>query len=107
MPRVKLDYERHLAPDLGALGMGEAFSDAADFSGMTTSHESLKITDVLQKTFLSVDEEGTEAAAVTNVTIGDTALPSSVVIRCDRPYVIVIRERLSGAILFIGKINTI
>jgi len=107
MPRVKLDYERHLGPDLSALGMGVAFSDAADFSGMTTSQAGLKITDVLQKTFLSIDEDGTEAAAATKVTIGFTSVPASVAVRLDRPYLVVIRERLSGTILFIGKINTI
>jgi serpin B len=107
MPRLKLEYERHLNADLAGLGMGIAFTDMADFSGITTAPMGLFMSDVLQKTFLSIDEEGTEAAAVTKVTFVDSASPPAVVIRCDRPYLIVIRERLSGTILFIGKINTI
>jgi serpin B len=109
MPRVKLEYKRTLVDDLSALGMGIAFSDAADLSGMTTTGLGLKISDVLQKTFLSIDEEGTEAAAVTKVDIFTTSSsgPSPLVMRCDRPYLVVIREKLSGTIMFIGKINVI
>jgi serpin B len=106
LPRVKLEYERRLNDDLSALGMGIAFTDAADFSGMTTNAHPIVISEVLQKTFLSIDEEGTEAAAVTKGAMSDSA-PVTLVMRCDRPYLIVIRERLSGAIVFIGKINSI
>ena len=106
LPRVKLEYERRLNDDLSALGMAIAFTDAADFSGMTTNGHPMVISEVLQKTFLSIDEEGTEAAAVTKGAMSDSA-PVSLVMRCDRPYLIVIRERLSGAIVFIGKINSI
>jgi serine protease inhibitor len=106
LPRVKLEYERRLNDDLGALGMGIAFTDAADFSGMTTNAHPLVLSEVLQKTFLSIDEEGTEAAAVTKGVMADSA-PVSLVMRCDRPYLVIIRERLSGTIVFIGKINTI
>jgi serpin B len=58
----------------------------------------------LQKTFVDVDEEGTEAAAaaVTRVTLGIESHPAA--FRADRPFLVVIRDRLSGAILFIGKI---
>jgi serpin B len=106
LPRVKLEYERRLNGDLSALGMGIAFTDAADFSGMTTNGHPMVISEVLQKTFLSIDEEGTEAAAVTKGAMADSA-PLELVMRCDRPYLIVIRERLSGTIVFIGKINSI
>ena len=107
MPRVTLEYKRKLNDDLKGLGMGIAFTDAADLSGMTTTATPLLITDVTQKTFLSIDEEGTEAAAVTKTGIGYTSAPMSFSMRCDRPYLVVIRERLSGTIVFIGKINTI
>ena len=106
MPRVKLEYRRELKPDLVAMGMGVAFSDAADFSAMSSPPVGLAISTVLQKTFLSIDEEGTEAAAVTSTGMRVTSLPPSLEMRCDRPYLIVIRERLSGTIIFIGKINT-
>jgi serine protease inhibitor len=60
------------------------------------------ISDVIQKTFIEVDEEGTEAAAVTSVGVVPTSAPQPV--RVDRPFILVIRERLSGTILFMGKI---
>jgi serpin B len=62
----------------------------------------LIITRVLQKTFVDVDEEGTEAAAATMVGVGVTSAPAA--FRADRPFMVVIRERFSGTILFIGKI---
>jgi serine protease inhibitor len=63
---------------------------------------SLVITRVLQKTFVDVDEQGTEAAAATLVGFGVVSLPAA--FRADRPFMVVIRERFSGTILFIGKI---
>jgi serpin B len=59
---------------------------------------------VKQKTYVDVDEEGTEAAAVTSVGISVTSAPVRTVFRVDRPFVFVLRERLSGTILFMGKI---
>jgi serpin B len=102
LPRFKLSWKRELNPDLTALGMGIAFSDFADFTGMSPLGRNLTITHVIQKTFVDVNEEGTEAAAATSVGIGVTSLPPS--IRVDRPFVFVIRERFSGSILFMGKI---
>jgi len=102
LPRFQLTWKRELNPDLTALGMGIAFSDNADFTGMSSLGRNLTITRVLQKTFVDVNEEGTEAAAATSVGIGVTSLPPS--IRVDRPFVLVIRERFSGTILFMGKI---
>ena len=102
LPRFQLMWKRELSPDLTALGMGIAFSDGADFTGMSPLGHKLAITHVIQKTFVDVNEEGTEAAAATSVGIGLTSLPPS--IRIDRPFVFVIRERFSGTILFMGKI---
>ena len=62
----------------------------------------LCITDVRHKAFVDVNEEGTEAAAATAVGIGIVSLPPSVVV--DRPFVFAIRERLSGTILFLGRV---
>ena len=64
----------------------------------------LFISYVKQKTFVDVNEVGTEAAAVTVVGIGITSVPVRTVVRVDRPFLFVIRERLSGTILFMGKI---
>ncbi len=101
LPRFKLTWSDVLNPELRALGMGIAF-DAADFTPMSPRGGELVITKVIQKTFVDVNEEGTEAAAATSVGIGVVSAPPS--IRVDRPFVFVIRERLSGTILFIGKI---
>lgn len=99
LPKFRLEYEKQLEDPLTALGMGIAFTGAADFSGMSPA--GLSITEVLQKTFINVDEEGTEAAAVTKVTMGVTSGPPAFVV--NRPFVFAIRERFSGSILFMGK----
>ena len=89
--------------DLHALGMIAPFDpDRADFSRM--SPQSVFINFVKQNTFLNVDEEGTEAAAVTVVGFTTTSVGSSAVMRVDRPFLFVIHERLSGTVLFMGKV---
>jgi len=105
VPRFKMDYRRSLVDDLRALGMGIAFdAGQADFSGIAdVSPERLYLTQVLQKTFVEVNEEGTEAAAATAVGVGVTSMPPTFTV--DRPFLFVIRERLSGTILFIGQVN--
>jgi serine protease inhibitor len=103
LPRLRLEYERELNDDLEALGMREAFiGDVADFTRMSPLGKHLYIDFVKQKTFVDVNEEGTEATAATVVAIGRTSAPPSM--RVDRPYLFAIRERLSGTILFVGKI---
>jgi serine protease inhibitor len=102
MPRFQLTWKRELNTDLTALGMGVAFHDGADFTGMSPRGRELVITKVIQKTFVDVNEEGTEAAAATSVGIGVTSAPAP--IRVDRPFLFVIRERFSGTIMFMGKI---
>jgi serpin B len=102
LPKFSLTYERTLNDDLEALGMGVAFGNGADFSGLSSSP--VFISYVKQKTFVDVNEEGTEAAAVTNVALAASTPPS---LDVDRPFIFVIRERLSGTILFMGKMNSI
>ena len=102
LPRFRIEWNRELNDDLQALGMRRAFFDGADFTRMSPLGDRLVITHVLQKTFVDVDEEGTEAAAVTSVGVGVTSAP--IPFRADRPFLVVIRERFSGTILFIGKI---
>jgi serine protease inhibitor len=104
LPRFKLEYEQSLNETLKALGMDRAFlPGGADFTGMSPLGRDLFIDEVTQKTFIEVNEEGTEAAAVTSVGMGVVSLPPS--FRADRPFLVVIRERLSGTILFIGTIG--
>jgi serpin B len=105
LPRFKLEWERGLIPDLQALGMRAAFVDGgADFSRMSPLGAQLFISLVKQKTYVDVNEEGTEAAAVTNVGISLTSAPVRRAFTVDRPFIVVLRERLSGTILFMGKI---
>lgn len=102
LPKFSLTYERTLNEDLGALGMGIAFGGGADFSGLSSSP--VYVSYVKQKTFVDVNEAGTEAAAVTNVALAASTPPS---LDVDRPFIFVIRDRLSGTILFMGKMNNI
>ncbi len=101
IPKFKLEYETGLIPTLSGLGMGIAFSDYADFKRINKD-VALCISEAKHKTYVNVDEEGTEAAAVTSIGVGVTSAPP--MFRVDRPFLFVIRERSSGTILFVGKI---
>jgi len=100
-PKFKLEYKLKLNDVLKALGMRNAFSTLADFGGINPDAD-LYISNVLHKTFVDVNEEGTEAAAATVVEITLTSAGFS--LRFDRPFVFVIREKNSGTIMFMGKI---
>ena len=104
MPRFRLEYERVLNETLQAMGMEVAFDrNRADFSEMSPIGSDLYIGNVKQKTFVEVNEEGTEAAGVTSVEIRVVSAPPS--FTADRPFLVAIRERLSGTILFLGVIG--
>jgi len=101
LPRFKFGYEIGLTELLKTLGMEIAFSPAmADFTNLFVDRVGW-IDEVKQKTFIQVDEKGTEAAAVTQVDFADSIPPPHI---CDRPFLIVIHEDNSGAILFMGRI---
>lgn len=103
LPRLKLEWRSDLKPALQALGIRQAFG-GADFSGISASHgHLLEVSEVLHRTFLEVNEEGTEAAAATSVGVKLVSLPPG--IYADRPFLLAIRERSSGAILFLGRIE--
>ena len=103
LPKFRMAWEDTLNDDLKAMGMENAFCyGCANFLRMSPIGDQLFISFVKQNTFVNVNEEGTEAAAVTTVGVGVTSLPPS--IRFDRPFVFLIRERLSGTILFMGKV---
>ncbi|MFQ5824742.1 MAG: serpin family protein [bacterium] len=105
LPKFELEYEIKLNDILAALGMGIAFTPQADFTRMY-KRGGLWIDYVKHKTFVEVNEEGTEAAAVTIVAIIKSANGSSGIrfMRVDRPFIFVIRENHSQTLLFIGKI---
>lgn len=107
LPKFKVEAEFNLNETLSALGMPAAFSNAADFSGMS-SHEGLKIAAVLHKAYVDVNEEGTEAAAATGVIMMPTAMPQPQripVFRADHPFLFLIRDNRTGEILFIGRVT--
>ncbi len=105
MPKFEFESDFFLGETLAAMGMPDAFLwGVADFSGMTGNHD-LFIGDVIHKAFVSVDEAGTEAAAATAV-IMPTAMPPEELVEVvvDRPFIFLIRDIKTGAILFIGRI---
>jgi serine protease inhibitor len=105
LPKLKVSYERALIADLTTLGIKQAFvPGGADFTRMSPAGRDLFISVVKQKAYVDIHEEGTEAAAVTVVGIRVVSAPVVATMRVDRPYLFAIRERLSGTILFIGKI---
>jgi serpin B len=103
LPRFRLEYEKKLNDVLKSLGMELPFEGGfADFSKIHRDlGRDLYIDEVKHKTFVEVDEEGTEAAGATSVGIGIVSMPPQVV--ADRPFLFAIRERLTGTILFIGQ----
>jgi serpin B len=104
MPRFEFDSEFSLKDTLAGMGMPVAFSGAADFSGMTGNPE-LFISDVVHKAFVAVDEAGTEAAAATGVIMPTAAPPEPTVeVTIDRPFIFLIRDIETGAILFVGRV---
>ena len=104
MPQFEFDSEFSLRNALADMGMPIAFSGVADFSGMTGNPE-LFISDVVHKAFVAVDEAGTEAAAATAVIIKLTAVPEPPLeVTIDHPFIFLIRDIETGAILFIGRV---
>lgn len=106
LPRFTMTFERELSDDLAALGMGVAFCDdpaaAFDFTAMYPPGGAC-LSAVKHRSFVEVNEEGTEAAAATSVEVGLTSAPLSLVV--DRPFLFAIREVLSGTILFLGVVT--
>jgi serpin B len=103
IPKFEFEYERSLAEDLKSMGLEVAFSNTeADFSGI--SPEFLFISDVIHKTYIKVNEEGTEAAAVTAIIFETTSAGPRNYLRLDRPFLFAITENSSKSILFMGKV---
>lgn len=106
LPKFKTEYSRTLNKQLSAMGMEVAFTDQADFSGITDAPA--RISFVKQDTYISTDERGTEAAAVTTIGIELTSMPMEprrVIFNANRPFLYVIQENSTGAILFMGAVK--
>ncbi len=104
IPKYKLSTGYQLKQELSDMGMPQPFSDDADFSKMSTGNN-LKISNVFHKAFIEVNEEGTEASAATAVVIAMKSIGIERTFIANRPYVFLIREKTSGLILFMGRIN--
>lgn len=104
LPKFEFKFNKSLVDDLSALGMSDAFNEGlANLSGISQQAK-LVISEVMHKTYIKVDERGTEAAAVTGITIDVTSVGPDKSFRVDHPFVFAIREKDTGAILFIGKV---
>lgn len=105
LPKFKFESSFGLSNTLDQLGMVDAFNaNTADFSGMT-GNKDLFIGNVIHKAFVAVDEEGTEAAAATAVIMEAAGAPMwDVSLLVDRPFIFIIRDKVNGQILFIGRV---
>ena len=104
MPPFEFESEFSLGETLAGMGMPDALGDRADFSGMVGS-KGLRISEVVQKAFVSVDERGTEAAAATAVAVhvsGPNKDPIPVTV--NRPFIFLIRDAATGTVLSLGRV---
>lgn len=108
LPKFKVEYEKTLNSILQDMGMNKAFTAQADFSSINPARD-LFISFVKHKTFIEVDEEGTEAAAVTIIGFENTSIdpdePKTIYFHCTKPFLYAITEKDTGAILFMGKVG--
>ncbi|APR84804.1 Serine protease inhibitor (serpin family) [Minicystis rosea] len=104
LPRFKIESTLSLSDQLSTLGMADAFTTKADFSGIDGKHD-LFIGAVVHKAFIDVNEAGTEAAAATGVVLSVTSVPEPAEIHFNRPYLFFIRDK-SGTVLFFGRVES-
>lgn len=103
LPKFEFTAPLTLTHTLKAMGMADAFSDSADFSGIADA--GLSISEVIHKAFVAVDESGTEAAAATGISMRVTSMPAEPVkFKADKPFIFVIRDNTTGSVLFMGRL---
>ena len=104
LPKFTFRAGGSLKPALGALGVKATFTDHADFGDMV--EEKLAVNDVIQQTYIAVDEKGTEAAAATAIVMRATAalMGKPKEVRADRPFLFFIRDIKRGRVLFVGHL---
>ena len=105
LPRFTFTTDVSLKNELAALGMPRAFSDEAEFPAIATDHGQ-KLNEAVQQAFVDVNEEGTEAAAVFGFIGGNapSPVPRHILFKADHPFVFLIHDARSGAILFLGRV---
>ncbi len=110
MPRMEIKFKTPLDAPLIEMGMRNAFMGLADFSGIS-DYDKLFIDKFIQATYIKVDEEGTEAAAVTAAFLNKNSAadqePTPLIFNMNRPFAFIIREKDSNTILFMGKVRTL
>lgn len=105
LPKFEFDTKYFMKDTLSSLGMPTAFSDAADFSGMTPADQ-LHISDAIHQGYIKVDEEGTEAAAAVAVVVNTLSIaPSHPIFYADHPFIFLIQDQETGFILFMGRVT--
>jgi serpin B len=106
LPRFTMTQQFELSSALSAMGMPQAFTDAADFSAMT-GKPGFTISAAIHKAFIDVNEKGTEAAAATSLVVTASAMryePPPIDFRADHPFVFLVLDKKSGSILFLGRV---
>ncbi len=104
MPKFKITYSKKLNDVLANMGIKKAFSNQADLSKISPPAGKLVVGLVKQDTYITVDEKGTEAAAVTSIAIETTSAPLYPEMICNKPFLFMVAERSSNAVLFVGKV---
>lgn len=104
LPKFKLETGYNLVPPFKRMGIKDAFTGRADFRGMGWPQGDLWIAQIKHKAFVDVNEEGTEAAAATAVEMATKSVAYPREFRADHPFVFIIRDNLTGAILFMGRL---
>lgn len=104
LPKFKFEAEYQLKDLLMGMGMIDAFTNSADFSGIN-GRQDLLITKVIHKAIIEVNEEGSEAAAATAVVIGLKSVMNKPEFKADRPFLFLIRHNATGSILFFGRVS--
>ena len=107
LPKFKIENKDLLTETLKKMGISEAFTQGADFSNL--SKDNLFISEIMQANYFCIDEQGTEASAVTG-TVNITSpggTPTAIDFHVNRPFLFIIKEKSTGTILFLGKINNL
>jgi serpin B len=109
LPRFTMTQQFELSNTLSSMGMPQAFSNSADFSGMTGKPD-FTISAAIHKAYIDVNEQGTEAAAATSIVMRATAMrteappPPPIVFRADHPFFFILLDTRSGSMLFLGRV---
>ncbi len=102
LPKWKFRFKKKLKKSLEGLGMIDAFSSSADFTGINGGIEALWISEVIHEGYINVNEKGTEAAAATAVVMIGSGMSTEM--RADRPFIFLIRDIQTNTILFVGRV---